>query len=215
MKSVIPAKAGIQQRRRHVRRSLWRTRLDPRLRGGDNLPGLRGRHERASLQGSRHRRRPRRLCRRDPCGPARPRHDPRGSRPSRRNVPQRRLHSLEGADPRRRGGAWPARAPRARRHRALDRVAHARFRAHDRLEGFDRHEAHQRRRRSSEEGQGAHASRNGDDRRWQDGDRQRRHRREPRHRRASRPCDRLGAGGIADAQVRWRCPVFDRRAGAD
>ena len=45
--------------------------------------------------------------------------------------------------------------------------------------------------------------------------RQRRHRRDPRRRRASRPCDRLGAGGIADAQVRRRHSVFDRCARAD
>ena len=36
MESVIPAEAGIQQRRRHVRRSVWRRRLDPRVRGGDS-----------------------------------------------------------------------------------------------------------------------------------------------------------------------------------
>ena len=114
------------------------------------------------------------------------------------------------------GAAHGLREPRAlERDRAFDRAAEARFRPHDRLEGFDRHAAHQRRRRSSEEGQGAHAPRDGDDRRRQDGDRQRRHRREPHRRRASRPCDRLGAGGIARAQVRRRHSVFDRCAGAD
>ena len=55
----------------------------------------------------------------------------------------------------------------------------------------------------------------GDDRRRQVGDRPRRHRREPHRRRASRPCDRLGAGGIAGAPVRRRHSVFDRCARAD
>ncbi len=55
----------------------------------------------------------------------------------------------------------------------------------------------------------------GDDRRRQDGDRQRRHWRDAHRRRASRPCDRLGAGGTAGAQVRRRHSVFDRCAGAD
>ena len=142
------------------------------------------RHERASLQGSRRRRRPRRLCRGDPRGPARPRHDPGRSGPARRHVPQRRLHSLEGADPRRGRGAFLTRAAWAERYRAVDRAAETRFRPHDRLEGFDRRQAHQRRRRPSEEGQGAHAPRDGDDRRRQDGDRPRRHRRDP-HRRPS------------------------------
>ena len=137
-------------------------------------------------------------------GPARPRHDPRRSRPARRNLSQRRLHSLEGADPRCRRGAWPARAASARRYRALDRAAEARFRPHDRLEGFDRHAPHWRRRRALEEGQGAHTPRDGDDRRRQDGDRPRRHRRDPHRRRASCSRDRLGAGGIARAQVRRR-----------
>ena len=170
----------------------------PRFRGGDKWRGLGGRNERASLQGSRHRRRPGRLCRRDPRRPARPRHDPRRSRPARRNLPQRRLHSLESADPRRRRGAWPSRAAGAQRHRALDRAAEARFRPHDRLEGFDRHAAHRRRRRSSEEGQGAHAPRDGDDRRRQDGDRQRRHRRDA----ASSP----SISSLRPARSRWNCP---------
>ena len=114
------------------------------------------------------------------------------------------------------GAAHALREPRAlKRNRALGRAAEARFRPHDRLEGCDRDEAHQRRRRAPEEGQGAHAARDGDDRRRQDGDRWRRHRREPHRRRASRPCDRLGACGIAGAQVRRRHPVFDRFAGAD
>ena len=156
------------------------------------------RNERASLQGSRHRRRPWRLCRRDPRRPARARHDPRRRRPAWRNVPQRRLHSLEGADPRRRRSAWPARAASARRDRALDRAAETRFRPHDRLEGFDRHAPHQRRRRSSEEGQGAHASRDGDDRRRQDGDGQRRHRRDPRR----QPSILF----LRPARSRWNCP---------
>ena len=156
-------------------------------------------HERASLQGSCHRRRPRRLCRRDPRRPTRPRHDPRRSRPARRNVSQCRLHPVESADPCRRRGAWPARSPRAERNRALDRAAEARLRPHDRLEGCDRHAPYQRRRRSSEEGQGAHASRDGDDRRRQDDDRARGHRREPYSGRASRHRNRFGAGGTLGA----------------
>ena len=182
MESVIPAKAGIQQRLRRLRSAPYGGDAWTPAFAGVTTRGTarrQGQNERASLQGSRHRRRPGRLCRRDPRRPARSRHDPRRSRPARRNVPQRRLHSLEGADPRRGRGAWPARAPRAERHRAFDRTAEARFRPHDRLEGFDRHAAHHRRRRSPEEGQGAHAPWHGDDRRRQDGDRPRGHRREP------------------------------------
>ena len=114
------------------------------------------------------------------------------------------------------GAAHGLREPRALNAIGLSvAAAEARFRPHDRLEGCDRDEAHGRRRRASEEGQGAHVARDGDDRRRQDGDGQRRHRREPHHSRASRPCDRLGAGGTAGAQVRRRHPVVDRCAGAD
>ncbi len=65
----------------------------------------RGLNERASLQGSHHRRRPRRLCRGDPRGRTRPRHGAGRGRPLRRHLPSRRLHSLEGDHPRRGCGA--------------------------------------------------------------------------------------------------------------
>ncbi len=56
-------------------------------------------HERHLLQAARHRRRARRLCLRDPGGPARHRHGAGRGEEAWRHLPQRRLHSLQGADP--------------------------------------------------------------------------------------------------------------------
>ena len=120
----------------------------------------------------------------NPRRPVWPRHDPRRSRSAGRDVPQCRLHSLEGADPRGGRGACPSRAAGARRNWAFDWPAHARLRPHHRLEGFDRHTTDQRRRHAAEKGRRAHAPGDGDDRRRQDRDHQRRHRREP-HRQPS------------------------------
>ena len=164
-----------------------------------------------------HRRRPRRLCRGDPRRPARPRHHPRRSRAARRDLPQRRLHSVEGAHPRRR------RVPRARRRRsALARDRHgaprrrARLRADHRLEGRHRLAPDRRRRRAAEEGRRAQLARPRDAHRRQDARSSHADTGEQRIR-----CEHLilATGSeptpLAGAAVRRRRPVFDRGAGAD
>ena len=65
---------------------------------------------------ARHRRRPRRLCRGDPRRATRHRHHAGRRRPARRHLPQHRLHSVQGADPRRRASSRrPAITRRTRR----------------------------------------------------------------------------------------------------
>ena len=90
--------------------------------GAARLAGMPGNLVRGVADGraidhpARHRRRPRRLCRGDPRRATRHRHHARRRRQARRHLPQHRLHSVQGPDPRRRSSSRrPAITRRTRR----------------------------------------------------------------------------------------------------
>ena len=135
--------------------------------------------------------------------------------PLRRNLPLRRLHSLQGDHSRRGSLLWADPTGRADRDRRLASAAHPRLPENRRLEGRDRVAPVDRGRPAARQGACAHHSWPGDDRRRQERRRPFRHRRAKNCLRASGHRDRLGARGAAGAAVRRRRPVLDRGAGAD
>ncbi len=127
------------------------------------------------IRSHRHRRRPRRLCLRDPRGATR--HEGRRRREAqdaRRDVPQHRLHTLQGAAVRLgnvRGGRARLGAARRRRRRAQ-----ARPRRDDEAQGRDRRRQRQRRGVPVQEEQDRLGGRRGPHRRARQGRRQGRRR---------------------------------------
>ena len=129
----------------------------------------------------------------------------RAAEAARRHLPKRRLHPVEGADPRRRGlSTTRGGRRRVRAFRPQGRAPVARLRAHDRLEGRHRRPAEQRRRRAAEAEPRQDRAGPRDDARRQDLPRRDRHR--PARRSAPstsssrpapsrRPCPSLPFGG--------------------
>ena len=132
---------------------------------------------------------------------------------ARRHLPHRRLHPVQGADPRRRrvredrphGGRQDAARHLAGRRRA-------RPQAHRRLEGRHRRAPDQRRRRPAEEGEGQDRPWLGEVPRRQDGRGRDRDRHAGDPRRNGRDRHRLGAGRTAVPAVRRHGDLVDRGA---